>query len=114
MLNNKTLLITGGTGSFGNAVLQRFLHTDYFKEIRIFSRDEKKQDDMRRKYKSDKIYVNFGMYGKGANPVNSKDWGRLTVFFTGNKTPTSSNGGRKTDGASDGFDEFLNHGQLTP
>jgi UDP-N-acetylglucosamine 4,6-dehydratase len=47
MLNNKTLLITGGTGSFGNAVLNRFLHTDHFSEIRIFSRDEKKQHDMR-------------------------------------------------------------------
>ena len=46
IFNNKTLLITGGTGSFGNAVLRRFLDTD-IKEIRIFSRDEKKQDDMR-------------------------------------------------------------------
>jgi len=46
-INNKTLLITGGTGSFGNAVLNRFLYSDHFKEIRIFSRDEKKQHDMR-------------------------------------------------------------------
>jgi len=46
MFKNKTLLITGGTGSFGNAVLNRFLHTD-IKEIRVFSRDEKKQEDMR-------------------------------------------------------------------
>jgi UDP-glucose 4-epimerase len=45
MFKNKTLLITGGTGSFGNAVLDRFLDTE-IKEIRIFSRDEKKQDDM--------------------------------------------------------------------
>ena len=51
MFKNKTLLITGGTGSFGNAVLDKFLDTD-IKEIRIFSRDEKKQDDMRRKYNS--------------------------------------------------------------
>ena len=49
MFNNKTLLITGGTGSFGNAVLRRFLESD-LKEIRIFSRDEKKQDDMRKRY----------------------------------------------------------------
>ncbi len=49
IFNNKTLLITGGTGSFGNAVLRRFLDTD-IKEIRIFSRDEKKQDDMRHEY----------------------------------------------------------------
>lgn len=47
MFKDKVLLITGGTGSFGNAVLQRFLLTDHFKEIRIFSRDEKKQHDMR-------------------------------------------------------------------
>lgn len=54
-----TLLITGGTGSFGNAVLCRFLQTD-IGEIRIFSRDEKKQDDMRRKYKSDKLKFYIG------------------------------------------------------
>ena len=51
---DKTLMITGGTGSFGNAVLKRFLETD-IKEIRIFSRDEKKQDDMRKKYNNSKI-----------------------------------------------------------
>lgn len=57
---DKILLITGGTGSFGNAVLNRFLHTDYFKEIRIFSRDEKKQDDMRNQLKSDKLKFYIG------------------------------------------------------
>ena len=57
---NKTLLITGGTGSFGNAVLQRFLHTDHFKEIRIFSRDEKKQDDMRNQLKNSKLKFFIG------------------------------------------------------
>lgn len=51
MFENKTLLITGGTGSFGNAVLNRFLDTE-IKEIRIFSRDEKKQDDMRHEYQA--------------------------------------------------------------
>ncbi|MGI6156293.1 MAG: polysaccharide biosynthesis protein, partial [Enterococcus lemanii] len=55
----KTLLITGGTGSFGNAVLKRFLDTD-IREIRIFSRDEKKQDDMRKKYKNEKIKFYIG------------------------------------------------------
>lgn len=60
MLKNKTLLITGGTGSFGNAVLHRFLHTDHFKEIRIFSRDEKKQDDMRTQLKNDKVKFYIG------------------------------------------------------
>lgn len=59
MFKGKTLLITGGTGSFGNAVLNRFLNTD-IGEIRIFSRDEKKQDDMRRLYKSDKIKYYIG------------------------------------------------------
>lgn len=58
--NNKILLITGGTGSFGTAVLNRFLSTDYFREIRIFSRDEKKQDDMRNLYKSNKIKYYIG------------------------------------------------------
>ena len=59
MFKNKTLLITGGTGSFGNAVLRRFLHTD-IKEIRIFSRDEKKQDDMRQYYNDPKIKYYIG------------------------------------------------------
>jgi len=59
MFEDKTLLITGGTGSFGNAVLKKFLDTD-IKEIRIFSRDEKKQDDMRRIYKNDKIKYYLG------------------------------------------------------
>lgn len=59
-IKNKTLLITGGTGSFGSAVLNRFLHTDHFSEIRIFSRDEKKQDDMRNLYKNDKIKYYIG------------------------------------------------------
>jgi len=57
--NGKCLLITGGTGSFGNAVLRRFLNTD-IKEIRIFSRDEKKQDDMRQFYKNPKIKYFIG------------------------------------------------------
>jgi len=60
MTKNKTLLITGGTGSFGNAVLRRFLHDDTFREIRIFSRDEKKQDDMRQFYHNDKIKYYIG------------------------------------------------------
>ncbi len=59
MFKDKTLLITGGTGSFGNAVLKRFLNTDV-KEIRIFSRDEKKQDDMRKKYANDKLKFYIG------------------------------------------------------
>ena len=59
MFKDKTLLITGGTGSFGNAVMNRFLDTD-IKEIRIFSRDEKKQDDMRKLYKNDKLKFYIG------------------------------------------------------
>jgi len=57
---NKTLLITGGTGSFGNAVLNRFLNTDEFSEIRIFSRDEKKQDDLRKKVNNPKVKFYIG------------------------------------------------------
>ncbi|MDD1503082.1 polysaccharide biosynthesis protein [Lysinibacillus sp. CNPSo 3705] len=59
MFKDKVLLITGGTGSFGNAVLRRFLNTD-IKEIRIFSRDEKKQDDMRKLYQHPKIKFFIG------------------------------------------------------
>lgn len=59
MFKDKTLLITGGTGSFGNAVLERFLNTD-IKEIRIFSRDEKKQDDMRVRFQNNKIKFYIG------------------------------------------------------
>lgn len=60
MLKNKTLLITGGTGSFGNAVLNRFVHSDEFSEIRIFSRDEKKQDDLRKRINSPKVKFYIG------------------------------------------------------
>ena len=59
MFKDKILLITGGTGSFGNAVMERFLNTE-IKEIRIFSRDEKKQDDMRKLYKNDKLKFYIG------------------------------------------------------
>ena len=59
MFKNKTLLITGGTGSFGNAVLNKFINSN-INEIRIFSRDEKKQDDMRRQFQSEKIKYLIG------------------------------------------------------
>lgn len=59
MFNGKVLLITGGTGSFGNAVLKRFLNSG-LKEIRIFSRDEKKQDDMRKYYNNEKLKFYIG------------------------------------------------------
>lgn len=59
MFASRSLLITGGTGSFGNAVLKRFLDTD-IGEIRIFSRDEKKQDDMRKRYNSAKLKFYIG------------------------------------------------------
>lgn len=70
MFNNKTLLITGGTGSFGNAVMKRFLDTG-IKEIRIFSRDEKKQDDMRKLYKNDKLKFYIGDVRDLASVKNS-------------------------------------------
>jgi len=59
-IENKTLLITGGTGSFGNAVLNRFKNSDIFSEIRIFSRDEKKQDDLRKKINDPKVKFYIG------------------------------------------------------
>ena len=59
MFKGKTLLITGGTGSFGNTVLKGFLSTE-IKEIRIFSRDEKKQDDMRKEYNNSKLKFVIG------------------------------------------------------
>ncbi len=59
IFKDKTLLITGGTGSFGNAVLRRFLDSD-IKEIRVFSRDEKKQDDMRHRLQNPKVKFYIG------------------------------------------------------
>ncbi|MEP1094955.1 MAG: polysaccharide biosynthesis protein [Cyclobacteriaceae bacterium] len=59
MFKDKVLLITGGTGSFGNAVLKHFLNSD-IKEIRIFGRDEKKQEDLRIKYRSEKLNFIIG------------------------------------------------------
>ncbi len=59
MFKGKTLLITGGTGTFGNAVLRRFLNTD-IKEIRVFSRDEKKQDEMRNALRNPKVKFYLG------------------------------------------------------
>ncbi len=59
-ISNNVLLITGGTGSFGNAVLNRFLNTEYFTEIRIFSRDEKKQDDLRKRVSNNKVKFYIG------------------------------------------------------
>jgi UDP-glucose 4-epimerase len=76
MFANKTLLITGGTGSFGNAVLRRFLDSD-LREIRIFSRDEKKQDDMRKKYNNPKLKFYIGDvrdYQSVLNVVRSVDF----------------------------------------
>ena len=70
MFKNKTMLITGGTGSFGNAVLERFLKTP-IKEIRVFSRDEKKQDDMRKKYRSDKLKFFIGDVRDYSSIVNA-------------------------------------------
>ena len=59
MFDDKILLITGGTGSFGNAVMKQFLDSN-IKEIRIFSRDEKKQDDIRKKYNNSKLKFYIG------------------------------------------------------
>jgi len=76
MFKDKILMITGGTGSFGNAVLERFLSTG-IKEIRIFSRDEKKQDDMRRKYQNEKIQYYIG----DVRDISSLDNAMLSVDY---------------------------------
>ncbi len=76
MFKNKILLITGGTGSFGNAVLRNFLNTD-IKEIRIFSRDELKQDDMRKKYNNSKLKFYIG----DVRDVNSLEDAMVGVDF---------------------------------
>jgi len=87
LFDNKTLLITGGTGSFGNAVMERFLDTD-IKEIRIFSRDEKKQDDMEGFYRvpADNRDLNYGKYFENGDKnlsdddeYNSHNTERLTI-----------------------------------
>ncbi len=78
MFSNKILLITGGTGSFGNAVLNRFLHTD-IKEIRIFSRDEKKQEDLRIKLNNPKLKFYIGDV-RGYDSVNEAMRGVDYVF----------------------------------
>lgn len=78
MFKDKVLLITGGTGSFGNAVMKKFLHSD-IKEIRIFSRDEKKQDDMRKKYNSDKLKFYIGDV-RDINSVKNAMYGVDYIF----------------------------------
>jgi len=77
IIKNKVLLITGGTGSFGTAVLNRFLHSDEFKEIRIFSRDEKKQDYMRIHYQNNKIKFYLG----DVRDIHSIDSAMIGVDF---------------------------------
>lgn len=72
IFNGKVLMITGGTGSFGNAVLKRFLNTG-IREIRIFSRDEKKQDDMRKEYHNDKIKFYIGDVRNSQSLLDSMD-----------------------------------------
>jgi len=78
MFKNKTLLITGGTGTFGNSVLDRFLDSD-IAEIRIFSRDEKKQHDMRLRYNSDKVKFYIGDV-RSFDSINTALWGVDYVF----------------------------------
>ena len=73
MFNGKCLLITGGTGSFGNAVLKRFLDTE-ISEIRIFSRDEKKQEDMRKQLQNDKVKALFYLQKAVELGYNDVEW----------------------------------------
>lgn len=100
LFENKTLLITGGTGSFGNAVLNRFLRTD-IGEIRIFSRDEKKQDDMRHEFQvkmpdvAEKIKFYIGDVRDIAS-VRNHPWDDFTVegmYHVGDDTNKKKNYG---------------------
>ena len=73
IFRDKVLLITGGTGSFGNAVLRRFLDSD-ISEIRIFSRDEKKQDDMRHRLQNPKVKFYIGNVRDKSTCVTNRRW----------------------------------------
>ena len=85
--SGRVLLITGGTGSFGNAVMKRFLDSD-IKEIRIFSRDEKKQDDMRKKYNNEKLKFYIGDV-RDKNSVKNAMYGVDSVSYTHLTLPTT-------------------------
>ena len=86
MFKGKVLLITGGTGTFGNAVLSRFLQTEV-KEIRIFSRDEKKQDDMQKAYNSRKLvfYIgdvrNYDSLRDAMSGADYRHYSNVTIFY---------------------------------
>ena len=69
---------------------------------------------LQKKYQSDIIYVNFGLYGKGAPAPDPKDNGRMTVFFTGNNMPTTSAGAPRGNGVDASSDDYLNHGNIYP
>ena len=117
---------TSGFGSFEGSVSREFataLATNYAKEYNDANQTQyvafsaKDVDGFIKKHyadplATDMIYVNFGVYGKGAPAVNTKDNGRLTVFFTASKPNIS--GGKKTFGEADPFDAYLNHGGLVP
>ena len=123
---NNHIMGTSGFGSFEGSVSQTFadaLAKNYSKEY-----DDKNQTQyvvfsakdvdafIKNHYanpqSTDMLYVNFGVYGKGALATNAKDNGRLTVFFTANKPKTTGNNRRF--GLDDPFDEYLNHGGLVP
>ena len=120
--------MTGTSGKYAGSVSQSYADALAANYIKKYGNDDRQTQSvafsasdlisflsgLKTKYKSDIIYVNFGVYGKGAAPVNAKDWGRLTVFFTGNKIPLSS-GNRRNDGEEDtSGSDFLNHGQMVP
>ena len=89
LFKDKVLLITGGTGSFGNAVLRRFLDSD-IKEIRIFSRDEKKQDDMRHHLQNPKVKFYIGDVRDKRSVDGVMDGVDYVFFAASNKQVPSS------------------------
>jgi len=119
--------IVGVAGSQGEGVTPSYAGALAYNYSRKYNEDNQAQyvvfdaatlskfiATLQSKYGSTKIYVNFGVYGKGAPAVNSKDNGRLTVFFTGDKIPAPTTGRRNDGIISDVVDEFLNHGNIYP
>lgn len=124
-VSSEQIQINGVAGSYGEGVTPSYAGALAANYARKYDDDNQAQyvvfdaatlskfiATLQTKYGSKKIYVNFGVYGKGAPAANSRDNGRLTVFFTGDKIPAPSSW-RGNSGIED-TDEFLNHGQIYP
>ena len=119
--------VVGVAGSEGQGVTSSYAGALAYNYTKKYNEDNQSQyvvfdaatlskfiANLQTKYGSKKVYINFGVYGKGAPAQNSKDNGRLTVFLTGDKIPAPTSGRRNDGIVSDLTDEFLNHGGLLP